>query len=142
MKGTRQSRRHAGSVHCDKAMVLESLKPVLENPVIGKIGQNIKYDAHIFYGEGIKMAGIAEDSMLQSYVLNSTATRHNMDDLAKFYLNRDTIHFEDIAGKGAKQIGFNQIELIKLLTTLRKTPTSPCNYSNVCRSASKMIPRY
>jgi DNA polymerase I len=97
----------------DKAMVLESLKPVLENPVIGKIGQNIKYDAHIFYGEGIKMAGIAEDSMLQSYVLNSTATRHNMDDLAKFYLNRDTIHFEDIAGKGAKQIGFNQIELDK-----------------------------
>ncbi|MFT5503282.1 MAG: DNA polymerase-1 [Gammaproteobacteria bacterium] len=97
----------------DKAMVLESMKPILENSAIGKIGQNIKYDAHIFYGEGIKMAGIAEDSMLQSYVLNSTATRHNMDDLAKFYLDRDTIHFADIAGKGAKQIGFNQIELDK-----------------------------
>ncbi|MFV2031207.1 MAG: DNA polymerase I [Gammaproteobacteria bacterium] len=95
----------------DKQQVLASLKPILENPSISKIGQNIKYDAHIFIGEGIDLQGIAEDTMLQSYVLNSTATRHNMDDLAKYYLKRDTVHFEDIAGKGAKQVTFDQIEL-------------------------------
>jgi len=95
----------------DKANVLAALKPVLENPAIGKIGQNIKYDAHIFLGEGISLQGIAQDTMLQSYVLNSTATRHNMDALAKYYLDQDTIHFEDIAGKGAKQKTFNQIEI-------------------------------
>ena len=91
--------------------VLAALKPVLENPAIGKIGQNIKYDAHIFIGEGIRLRGLAHDTMLESYVLNSTASRHNMDDLAKFYLNHDTIHFEDIAGKGAKQKTFDQIDL-------------------------------
>jgi DNA polymerase-1 len=95
----------------DKAQVMAALKPVLEDPAIGKIGQNIKYDAHIFISEGIRMRGIAHDTMLESYVLNSTASRHNMDALAKFYLDRDTIHFEDIAGKGAKQVTFDLIEL-------------------------------
>jgi DNA polymerase-1 len=95
----------------DKAGVLAALKPVLEDPAIGKIGQNIKYDAHIFIGEGIRMRGIAHDTMLESYVLNSTASRHNMDALAKYYLDRDTIHYEDIAGKGVKQKTFDQIEL-------------------------------
>jgi DNA polymerase-1 len=95
----------------DKISVLAALKPVLENPAIGKIGQNIKYDAHIFLGEGIQLLGIAEDTMLQSYVLNSTASRHNMDALAQYYLGHDTIHFEDVAGKGAKQKTFNQIEI-------------------------------
>jgi len=95
----------------DKEQVLARLKPILENPAIGKIGQNIKYDCHIFIGEGIYLQGIAHDTMLQSYVLNSTASRHNMDDLAKYYLNRDTIHFEDVAGKGAKQIIFDQVEI-------------------------------
>ncbi|MFA9418565.1 MAG: DNA polymerase I [Gammaproteobacteria bacterium] len=102
---------HDSPKQLDKADVLAALKPVLENPAIGKIGQNIKYDAHIFIGEGIQLQGIAQDTMLQSYVLNSTATRHNMDALAKYYLNQDTIHFEDIAGKGAKQKTFNQIEI-------------------------------
>ena len=95
----------------DKARVLAALKSVLENPAIGKIGQNIKYDAHIFIGEEIQMQGIAHDTMLQSYILNSTASRHNMDALASYYLDHETIHFEDIAGKGAKQKTFNQIEL-------------------------------
>jgi len=95
----------------DKAGVLSALKPILENPAIGKIGQNIKYDAHIFIGEEIRMQGIRHDTMLESYVLNSTASRHNMDDLAKFYLDHDTIHYEDIAGKGVKQRTFDQIEL-------------------------------
>jgi DNA polymerase-1 len=95
----------------DKAKVLAALKPVLEDPAIGKIGQNIKYDAHIFIGEGIRMRGIAHDTMLESYVLNSTASRHNMDALAKFYLDHDTIHYADIAGKGVNQKTFDQIEL-------------------------------
>ncbi|MDH3761041.1 MAG: DNA polymerase I, partial [Gammaproteobacteria bacterium] len=85
----------------DKAAVLGALKPILEDPEIGKIGQNIKYDAHIFIGEGVRLRGIANDTMLESYVLNSTASRHNMDALAKYYLDHDTIHYEDIAGKGA-----------------------------------------
>ncbi len=95
----------------DKATTLAALKLILENPAIGKIGQNIKYDAHIFIGESIRMRGIAHDTMLESYVLNSTASRHNMDALAKFYLDHDTIHYEDIAGKGAKQKTFDLIDL-------------------------------
>lgn len=95
----------------DKSAVLAALKPVLEDPEIGKIGQNIKYDAHIFVGEGIRLRGIAHDTMLESYVLNSTASRHSMDALAKYYLDRDTIHYQDIAGKGVKQKTFDQIDL-------------------------------
>ena len=95
----------------DKAKVLAALKPMLEDPALGKIGQNIKYDAHVFLSEGIRLRGIAADTMLESYVLNSTASRHNMDDLAKHYLGRETIHYEDIAGKGAKQKTFDQIEI-------------------------------
>ena len=95
----------------DKAAVLAALKPVLEDPTIGKIGQNIKYDAHVFISEGIRMRGIAHDTMLESYVLNSTASRHNMDALAKFYLDYNTTHYEDIAGKGAKQKTFDLVEI-------------------------------
>jgi DNA polymerase-1 len=97
----------------DKKNVLKALKPILENPDIGKIGQNIKYDAHIFTGEGIHLQGMTDDTMLQSYILNSTASRHNMDALAFYYLGRDTIHYEEVAGKGAKQIGFDQVDLSK-----------------------------
>ncbi len=97
----------------DREQVLSTLKPILEDPAVGKIGQNLKYDAHIFISEGIHLKGIAHDTMLQSYVLNSTASRHNMDALAHFYLGRETIHFEDIAGKGVKQLTFDQIELDK-----------------------------
>ncbi|HKJ51986.1 MAG TPA: DNA polymerase I [Gammaproteobacteria bacterium] len=106
------SHRYEGApAQLDKAEVLAALKPLLEDPGIGKIGQNIKYDAHVFISEGIRLRGIAEDTMLESYVLNSTASRHNMDDLAKNYLGRETIHYEDIAGKGAKQKTFDQIDL-------------------------------
>jgi DNA polymerase-1 len=97
----------------DKKSVLNALKPILENPDIGKVGQNIKYDAHIFTGEGIHLQGMVDDTMLQSYILNSTASRHNMDALAFYYLGRDTIHYEEVAGKGAKQIGFDQVDLSK-----------------------------
>ncbi len=94
----------------DEATVLGQLKPILEDPAIGKIGQNLKYDVHVLRNHGIFLRGIAGDTMLQSYVIDSTR-RHNMDDMALRLLDRTTIHFEDIAGKGAKQLTFNQVDL-------------------------------
>ena len=95
----------------DREAVLTALKPLLEDANKAKLGQNLKYDAHVLANHGIQLRGIAHDTMLQSYVLNSTATRHNMDDLAKHYLGIDTIHYEDVAGKGAKQIGFQEVAI-------------------------------
>ncbi|GAA5524573.1 DNA polymerase I [Microbulbifer aestuariivivens] len=92
---------------------LASLKPLLEDPAQKKVGQNLKYDSHILANYGIALRGIARDTMLESYVLDSTASRHDMDSLALKYLGEKTVHFEDIAGKGAKQLTFNQIELDK-----------------------------
>jgi DNA polymerase-1 len=97
----------------DRARVLASLKPLLENPEIKKVGQHLKYDKNVLANYNINLQGIAFDTMLESYVLNSVATRHDMDSLAETYLGQTTIHFEDIAGKGAKQIPFNQIPLDK-----------------------------
>jgi len=91
--------------------VLARLKPLLEDSEKKKIGQNLKYDAHVLANYGIHLQGIAHDTMLQSYVLNSTATRHDMDSLAKYYLGRETIHYEDVAGKGAKQISFQDVAI-------------------------------
>ena len=99
--------------------VLAKFKPLLENPAIGKIGQHIKYDAHIFAIYGIDLIGDihstpnnwAFETMLASYVINNTATRHNMDDIAKHYLGVTTTTFEDIAGKGAKQLTFDRIDI-------------------------------
>ena len=89
--------------------VLDQLKPLLESENVVKVGQNLKYDANVLANHGIVLAGIGHDTMLESYVLNSTATRHNMDALAEKYLGEETIHYEDVAGKGAKQIGFDQV---------------------------------
>ena len=91
--------------------VLRGIKPILEDPSIKKIGQNMKYDMSVMGKYGVEIQGLAYDTMLESYVLNSVASRHNMDDLALKYLGRTTIHFEDIAGKGAKQLTFNQVDL-------------------------------
>ncbi|WP_237059918.1 DNA polymerase I [Microbulbifer sediminum] len=91
--------------------VLAALKPLLEDPDQKKVGQNLKYDSHILANCGIELRGIARDTMLESYVLDSTASRHDMDSLAQKYLGEQTVHYEDIAGKGAKQLTFNQIEL-------------------------------
>ena len=96
----------------EKTTALTLLKPVLENPAIQKVGQNFKYDLTIFARNGIDVQGVAFDTMLESYVLNSTG-RHNMDDLAKRYLGHQTITFEEIAGKGKNQLTFNQIPLQK-----------------------------
>lgn len=95
----------------ERDWVLAQLKPLLENPEIKKIGQNLKYDMSILAPYGIKLQGIAYDTMLESYVLDSVASRHDMDTLARRYLNRPTLSFEEIAGKGAKQLTFNQIPL-------------------------------
>lgn len=95
----------------DRDAVLEQFKPLLEDERQAKVGQNLKYDASVLANHGIQMRGIRFDTMLESYVLDSTATRHDMDSLALKYLGHKTIHFEDIAGKGAKQLTFNQIKL-------------------------------
>ncbi|HKK55651.1 DNA polymerase I [Marinobacter sp.] len=91
--------------------VLAQLKPLLENPKQPKLGQNLKYDKNVLANHHIDLQGIAEDTMLESYVLNSVATRHNMDALALEYLGEHTTSFESIAGKNAKQLTFNQIDL-------------------------------
>jgi len=94
----------------EKSTALAAIKPILENPDIHKIGQNIKFDESIFARHGIELQGVEFDTMLLSYTLNSTG-RHNMDDLAKRYLGHETIEFESIAGKGKGQLTFNQIPL-------------------------------
>ncbi|SUD66554.1 DNA polymerase I [Pseudomonas putida] len=102
-------------VQLDREAVLLALKPLLQDPAKAKVGQNAKYDINILANgsPAIQMQGVAYDTMLESYVLNSTATRHDMDSLAQKYLDHATIAFEDIAGKGAKQLTFNQIHLDK-----------------------------
>ncbi len=95
----------------DRKKTLAKLKPLLENAAKPKVGHHLKYDAHVLANHGIALAGMRYDSMLESYVLNSTATRHDMDSCAKHYLGVDTIKYEDVAGKGAKQITFNQVAL-------------------------------
>jgi DNA polymerase I len=94
-----------------RAKVLDALKPILEDPQRGKIGQHIKYDAHVLLNHDIQLSGIRFDTMLESYVWNSVATRHDMDSMAEHYLGIKTITFADVAGKGAKQLSFNQVPL-------------------------------
>jgi len=95
----------------DRDAVLAQLKPLLEDENAKKVGQNLKYDASVLANYGIELAGIAFDTMIESYVYNSIATKHNMDALAEKYLGHTCISFEEIAGKGKKQLTFNQIEL-------------------------------
>jgi len=91
--------------------VLEKIKPLLEDASIAKVGQNLKYDMSVLAQHGIDLRGVAFDTMLESYVLDSVATRHDMDSLALKYLDEETIKFSDVAGKGAAQITFNQVSL-------------------------------
>jgi DNA polymerase-1 len=102
--------RYAGAPEqLDLERTLALLKPWLEDAGRAKLGHHLKYDAHVLSNHGIALAGMRHDSMLESYVLNSVATRHDMDSVAKHYLGIDTIKYEDVAGKGAKQIGFDQV---------------------------------
>jgi DNA polymerase I len=93
----------------DRDAVLAQLKPLLEDPRHRKVGQHMKYDMNVLANHGIELRGVAFDTMLESYVLDSTASRHDMDSLARKYLDHTTISFEDVAGKGAKQLTFNQV---------------------------------
>lgn len=129
--------------------VLDQLKPLLESRGIIKVGQNLKYDANVLANHDIHMQGIGHDTMLQSYIYNSTATRHNMDALADKYLGQQTIRYEDIAGKGAKQICFDQVAIEvaapyaaedaditlrlhqQLFSKLEKTPTLKTVYETI-----------
>ena len=95
----------------NREWVLGKFKPLLENPKLRKLGQNLKYDRSVLLNHGILLQGIADDTMLQSYVLDSTATRHDVDTLSEQYLHHSTTRFEDIAGKGKKQLTFNQIAI-------------------------------
>lgn len=98
-------------VQLPRYMVLNSLKSILESELIGKIGQNLKYDAHVLANVDIELNGIVDDTMLKSYCLDSVASRHNMDDLALHYLGHTTIHYSDVAGSGKKQLTFNQVSI-------------------------------
>tara|TARA_B110001454_G_scaffold22281_1_gene21729 strand:+ start:20031 stop:22799 length:2769 start_codon:yes stop_codon:yes gene_type:complete len=91
--------------------VLAQFKPLLESTTNKKVGQHLKYDAHVLANYGIELKGIQFDTMLESYVLNSVASRHDMDSLASYYLGTKTTKFEDVAGKGAKQITFDKVEI-------------------------------
>jgi DNA polymerase-1 len=92
-----------------RARVLEKLKPLLEDPERAKVGHHVKYDMHVLENHGIRLQGARYDSMLESYVLDSVATRHDMDSAAEKYLGIRTIHYEDVAGRGAKQLSFNEV---------------------------------
>ena len=98
-------------VQLDREAVLAQLKPLLEDNKLKKVGQHMKYDAHVLANHGISLQGVQFDTQLESYVLDSVATRHDMDSLALKYLGYKTTSFEDVAGKGAKQKTFNQVEL-------------------------------
>jgi DNA polymerase-1 len=93
----------------NRESVLARLQPLLEDPARAKLGHHLKYDAHVLRNHGIELRGMAFDSMLESYVLNSTATRHDLDSTAQLYLGIETIHYEDVAGKGAKQLRFDDV---------------------------------
>lgn len=95
----------------DRDWALQQLKPILQDAKQIKVGQHMKYDMNVLAGYDIVLRGVQHDTMLESYVYNSVATRHNMDSMAKKYLGVDTIHFEDVAGKGAKQLTFNEVPL-------------------------------
>lgn len=102
-----------GSTQLERDEVLTALKPILENSSIKKMGQNIKYDYGVLQNYGITIKGIAYDTMLESYILNSGASRHDIDTLSLKYLGHKTISYEDVAGKGAKQLRFDDIPVTK-----------------------------
>jgi len=95
----------------DRAQALDLLRPILEDPSIGKVGQHLKYDANVLANHNINLRGIREDTMLESYVLDSAGSRHDLDTLALSHLGQSTISFEDVAGKGVKQLTFNQVPI-------------------------------
>ena len=117
------------------AYVLNKLTPILTSETIFKIGQNIKYDAHVLANYSIILRGISDDIMLKSYCVNSVASRHNMDDLAVYYLDHKTIHFTDVAGIGKKQVTFNKV-------TLDKATSYACEDVIVTHELNKVLSKH
>ncbi len=104
-------RYHGAPDQLDRDWVLAQVRPLLEDPAKAKLGHNLKYDRNVLLNHGIELRGIAYDSMLESYVLDSTASRHDLDSLCQRYLSHTNIKFEEVAGKGAKQLTFDQVAL-------------------------------
>ena len=125
----------------DRKKTLARLKPLLESDKRPKVGHHLKYDAHVLKCCGISLAGMRYDSMLESYVLNSTVTRHDMDSCAKLYLGIDTIKYEDVAGKGAKQISFNQVALEQASTYAAEDADVTLQLHNVLHAALEKEPK-
>ncbi len=121
--------------------VLARLKPLLEDPALPKLGHHAKFDAHILENHGIRLRGLRFDSMLESYVLNSVATRHDMDSAAERYLGIRTIHFEDVAGKGAKQLTFNQVPVDKAAEYAAEDADVTMRLHRVLRPQLEALPR-
>lgn len=113
-------------VQLDRTHALAQLAPLLTDPAVRKVGQHGKYDLHVMRRHGVELAGYADDTLLESFVLNSGSARHDMDSLAKRYLGYDTVKYEDVCGKGAKQIPFARSAWTMPPATPPKTPTSPC----------------
>jgi DNA polymerase-1 len=124
----------------DRRKTLAKLKGLLEDPRRPKVGHHLKYDAHVLMGCGIALAGMRHDSMLESYVLNSTATRHDMDSCAKLYLGIDTIKYEDVAGKGARQIPFNQVPVDKAAEYAAEDADVTLQLHRVLHAALEKVP--
>jgi len=116
----------------DRKRVLEALKPVLEDPERGKVGHHLKYDAHVLANHGILLLGMRFDTMLESYVWNSVGTRHEVATIAQRYLGMPTINLEDIAGKGAKQLTFNQVPVDKAAAyAAQDADVTLCNHTEL-----------
>ena len=92
-------------------MVLKKLKPLLEDPKLKKVGQNIKYDLIVLRNEGVNLQGVAFDTMLASYILNPSGRRHNMDDMARDYLGHTTTKYKEVVGTASKEIGFDEVDV-------------------------------
>jgi DNA polymerase-1 len=97
----------------EKGRVLEALKPMLEDPSVRKYGQNIKYDYILLAKEGIRLKGIAGDTMVASYILNPSKHRHSLEELAREHLDRQVVTYAQVAGSGAKEISFNQVDVLQ-----------------------------
>ena len=124
----------------DRKEVLERLKPLLEDPERGKVGQNLKYDRQVLLNYGIDLKGVRFDTMLESYLLDSTATRHDMDSLALKHLGRKTIKFEEVAGKGKNQISLTRYTSKRRHPMRQKMPILPCSSTTIFGRNSKLSP--
>ena len=128
-------------VQLKRHSVLSSLKPILESSSIGKIGQNLKYDAHVLANVDINLNGIKDDTMVKSYCLDSVASRHNMDDLALHYLGYETIHYSDVAGSGKKQLTFNQVSIEEALPYACEDVIITSELNNLFESKLQNLPK-